>query len=173
MDIEVTRKKIRHMYLRVKDDGTVAVSAPLGMSESEIMAFVRSRSGWIEKTKELKKERADRFPEYVSHPEKKEAARKELRTRLEKRVPLMEERTGLRCRGWNIRDVKSYWGKCDTRTDKITFNLRLVNRTDEELDYVILHELCHTRFRNHDRYFWGLVESFMPGYRTVRKKLRY
>ena len=49
----------------------------------------------------------------------------------------MEQRTGLRCSGWNIRDVKSYWGKCDTRTNRITFNLRLVNRTDEELGEII------------------------------------
>ena len=49
--IEVTRKKIKNMYLRVKDtDGTLSVSAPYGMSDTEIRKFVESKSDWIEQT---------------------------------------------------------------------------------------------------------------------------
>ena len=47
--IEVTRKRIKNMYLRVKDtDGTLSVSAPYGMSDAEIRKFVESKSDWIE-----------------------------------------------------------------------------------------------------------------------------
>ena len=43
--IEVTRKRIKNMYLRVKDtDGTLSVSAPYGMSDTEIRKFVESKS---------------------------------------------------------------------------------------------------------------------------------
>ena len=49
--IEVTRKRIKNMYLRVKDtDGTLSVSAPYGMSDTEIRKFVESKSDWIEQT---------------------------------------------------------------------------------------------------------------------------
>ena len=49
--IEVTRKRIKNMYLRVKDtDGTLSVSAPYGMSDTEIRKFVESKSDWIERT---------------------------------------------------------------------------------------------------------------------------
>ena len=48
--IEVTRKRIKNMYLRVKDtDGTLSVSAPYGMSDAEIRKFVESKSDWIER----------------------------------------------------------------------------------------------------------------------------
>ena len=46
--IEVTRKRIKNMYLRVKDtDGTLSVSAPYGMSDTEIRKFVESKSDWM------------------------------------------------------------------------------------------------------------------------------
>ena len=47
-EIEVTRKRIKNMYLRVKDtDGTLSVSAPYGMSDTEIRKFVESKSDWM------------------------------------------------------------------------------------------------------------------------------
>ena len=48
-NIEVTRKNIKNMYLRVKSsDGTVLVSAPYRMSDARIKEFVESKSDWIE-----------------------------------------------------------------------------------------------------------------------------
>ena len=172
MRIEVTRKRIKNMYLRVTDDGRIVVSAPLRASDREIRSFVESRADWIEKALKRAEKRAENLPDYLTHPELKKSARKELAARLEERVPVIEQITGLRCSGWNIRDVKSYWGKCDTRTKRITFNLRLVNRTDEELDYVILHELCHTVYGDHSGNFWSLVKRFMPDYERIRKGMK-
>ena len=49
--IEVTRKRIKNMYLRVKDtDGTLSVSAPYGMSDTEIRKFVESRMETLQET---------------------------------------------------------------------------------------------------------------------------
>lgn len=54
MPVEITRKRIKNMYLRVRPpDGQVCVSAPRGMSESRIREFICSRLDWIEKQKEL------------------------------------------------------------------------------------------------------------------------
>ena len=66
--IEVTRKRIKNMYLRVKDtDGTLSVSAPYGMSDAEIRKFVESKSDWIERimqemlvARQLKEQEPDR-----------------------------------------------------------------------------------------------------------------
>ena len=46
--ITITRKKIKNMYLRVHQDGTVSVSAPKRMSDKAIRDFVDSKSDWIE-----------------------------------------------------------------------------------------------------------------------------
>ena len=173
MKVIVTRKRIKNIYLRVNEAGEVEVSAPPWYTDRQIREFVLSKSDWIAKAQGRAERRREGAPSYLDHPELKEAARRELRARLEKRVPLMEARTGLKCSGWAIRDMKTRWGSCNIQTHHITFNLRLVNRTDEELDYIILHELCHTVYRYHDRNFWGLVEKFMPDWQVYRRKLRY
>ena len=46
--IAVEKKRIKNIYLRIRPDGTVHLSAPRGMSEAAIRAFARSRAGWIQ-----------------------------------------------------------------------------------------------------------------------------
>ena len=41
-----------------------------------------------------------------------------------------------------------------------------------EIDYVILHELCHTKVMNHSKAFYDLVGRFMPDYKERQKKLK-
>ena len=40
------------------------------------------------------------------------------------------------------------------------------------LDYVVVHEIAHTRYRSHGMRFWGLVESVMPDHLARRAWLR-
>ena len=55
LDIQVTKKAIRNMYLRVGADGSVRVSAPLRMPEHDIRRFIRERSDWIEAKRQGKR----------------------------------------------------------------------------------------------------------------------
>ncbi|WP_172807829.1 M48 family metallopeptidase [Christensenella intestinihominis] len=48
LDIEVTRKAMKNIRLRVRHDGSVCVSAPFGVSSARIQEFVSSKSAWIE-----------------------------------------------------------------------------------------------------------------------------
>ncbi len=61
--IDVQKKKIKNMYLSVKPDGTVRLSAPLHMSSEQIEQFVGSKINWI---KSHQKKAADR-PTPVEH----------------------------------------------------------------------------------------------------------
>ena len=174
MEEKIVKKNVKNMYLRISEDGTVIVTAPESASDEKIRQFIDSKSKWIEIHRENVLKKQDTLPEYVLNPddpELKEQAKEELAKRLSIRVPMMEERTGLKCSGWTIRDVKTYWGFCNLRTMELSFNLRLVNRSDKELDYVILHELCHTVIPRHKKNFWDLVGQYMPDYREVKEGL--
>jgi predicted metal-dependent hydrolase len=71
-----------------------------------------------------------------------------------------------------VRKMKSRWGTCRTN-GKIMLNTELVKKRQELIDSVIIHELCHLRHHNHGKEFYALVEKLMPGYKTIRKELRY
>ena len=45
---EFKRKRVKNINLRVRADGSVAVSAPLGAPLAQVDAFVAGRARWIE-----------------------------------------------------------------------------------------------------------------------------
>ncbi|WEV46770.1 SprT family zinc-dependent metalloprotease [Bifidobacterium sp. ESL0690] len=63
LDVSVTRKAMRNMYLRIKPPaGNVEVSAPVRMSDQKIADFVRERRNWIERQRRRLEEAQQRIP---------------------------------------------------------------------------------------------------------------
>lgn len=82
-----------------------------------------------------------------------------------------EKRTGLCVRRFSIRNMRRSWGKCNPASQSVTFNLQLVRKPKEALDYIILHELCHLKTRTHGKGFVAMMDRFMPDWRDVRRLL--
>lgn len=70
-----------------------------------------------------------------------------------------------------IRNTSSRWGSCSSHND-INLSLWLMILPDELIDYVITHELSHTRFKHHAKDFWDEVARFEPDYKSLRVKLK-
>ena len=70
-----------------------------------------------------------------------------------------------------VKPLKSLWGSLDTR-DSITLDLALALAPPEALKYVVVHELCHLRIRDHSPRFWALVESLYPDWHEQRDWLK-
>ncbi|MCC6352651.1 MAG: M48 family metallopeptidase [Verrucomicrobiae bacterium] len=77
-----------------------------------------------------------------------------------------------------VRDLKASWGRCQhTRrgspaSARISLNWRLVQAPAAVRDYVMLHELMHTREMNHSPRFWAHVAQAHPGYRDAERWLK-
>jgi len=70
-----------------------------------------------------------------------------------------------------LKYVNSKWGHCTHKND-IMINLKLLNASIEILNYVIIHELAHIKYKNHSLSFWREVEKFCPNYKKIRKDLK-
>lgn len=73
--------------------------------------------------------------------------------------------------GVRVKPLKSLWGSLDTR-DRITLDLALALAPPDALKYVIIHELCHLKFRDHSPRFWNLVGTLYPEWQDQRDWLK-
>ncbi|MBU0591508.1 M48 family metallopeptidase [Candidatus Micrarchaeota archaeon] len=70
-----------------------------------------------------------------------------------------------------IKDTKSIWGSMSPK-GAICLNFRLLLMPTEILDYVIVHELAHTKYKSHGKRFWDLVARVMPEHKIRRRWLK-
>ncbi|HVX57231.1 MAG TPA: SprT family zinc-dependent metalloprotease, partial [Candidatus Saccharimonadales bacterium] len=71
----------------------------------------------------------------------------------------------------SVKQLKSRWGSCDQHGN-ISLNLFLMQLPWECIDYVLLHELTHTRIMRHGPDFWKAMEALQPDVKVLRKRLR-
>lgn len=70
-----------------------------------------------------------------------------------------------------ITSAKTRWGSCSSKGN-VNFSWYLIMAPEEQVDYVIIHELAHIKQMNHSKRFWNIVEKYLPDYKIRRKKLK-
>lgn len=73
--------------------------------------------------------------------------------------------------GIKFSDTKSQWGRC-SHDNRLQFNWRLVMAPLLIVRYVVIHELAHTKEKNHSAKFWSVVRSANPSYKSQIKWLK-
>lgn len=99
------------------------------------------------------------------------AYRLEAKRYLPQRLKCLAGRHGFFYQRVVIKNLKSRWGSCSSKNN-INLNLHLMRLPDDLIDYVLLHELAHTRIKNHSPEFWELLEAHYPDARAADKRLR-
>ncbi len=71
----------------------------------------------------------------------------------------------------SVKKLHKSWGKYHPRERKITLNVELIVAPMDCIDYVIIHELCHSQILNHGKAFNHLMSSKMPNWKHLKEKL--
>ena len=101
-----------------------------------------------------------------------EAWRIEAQNYLPDRTDHIAKQLGLQYGTVTIRNTRSRWGSCSVRND-ISLSLHLMKLPDILIDYVIIHELCHTIHKNHGPQFHQLLDHLTGGKdRELRRQLK-
>lgn len=101
---------------------------------------------------------ADEEVQQILHSFIERALRHEAKRILPARLRALAEQYNFSFNNLRIANTKSRWGSCSTRGN-INLSLSLMLLPDRLVDYVILHELCHTIEMNHSDRFWNLMNS--------------
>lgn len=167
---EFTRKRVKNLNLRVRADGTAALSAPPGVPAAAADAFVDSRAAWLARARAaaLARAAADARPPLVD-----KAQAQALFTDVCRRLlPAFAAYTGGRMPDIRVRDMKTRWGVCAPAQCRITFAQRLAQQPPAAVVYVAVHELAHFAVPNHSPAFWAVVARVLPDYKARRALLQ-
>jgi predicted metal-dependent hydrolase len=86
------------------------------------------------------------------------------------RVAELAAQHGFSYRAVHLRCQRTRWGSC-SRRGVISLNVCAAFQPAPVLDYLLLHELAHTRHMNHSPVYWQTVESVCPGWRALDREL--
>ncbi|MFC2020025.1 M48 family metallopeptidase [Chloroflexota bacterium] len=162
-------RRAKRVIISVRTSKGTRVAVPTRTSFREALEFIYLKKEWIQRhlakiEQNEKRQRAfiDRFPAI----DKADA-----RKRLTDRLYHLAKEHGFTYNHVSIREQRTRWGSCSHKNN-ISLNLKLVLLPQELIDYVMLHELVHTRIHNHSQKFWTELDRYTGNGKVMAKRLR-
>jgi len=99
------------------------------------------------------------------------ALRSQAKAYLPRRIKTLADQHGFYFNKLRFSSAGTRWGSCSSE-GTISLNIWLMQLPFELMDYVMLHELCHTKYMNHSEDFWSLLANFCPNYKDLKRTLK-
>ncbi len=99
------------------------------------------------------------------------ALNKRSEQKISPRIEDLAKERGFKYKNVEYRALRSRWGSCSSAKE-IILNSYLVQLPDRLVDYVIIHELSHTKHLHHGKDFWDELKAILPDYKELKKELK-
>ncbi len=160
-------RRAKRLSVTVKSDLSVRVTIPEGVSLGKARKFLQSKIPWAKRhLDEIRRLQAEHSQ--VVSPVVDRAGAKAV---LSRRLNQLARKHGLTYNRLFVRNQRTRWGSCSSK-DNINLNVNLVKLPEHLRDYVILHELVHTRHKNHSEDFWAELDCLVGDSRSLQKQIR-
>jgi len=160
-------KKAKYLRITLHSDNIIRVTIPNNISFNEAHLFLNSKMPWIKKQLNKMNQRfeSETTPDFNIDFDK---AQEELFDRLN----FFSQIYNMNFNNATFRCQKTRWGSCSGRNN-ISLNINIVFLPKELQDYILLHELVHTKIKNHSKVFWNELDKYTQGKaKELSKKLR-
>ncbi|MDC0145065.1 M48 family metallopeptidase [bacterium] len=154
--------RAKRINISIREISNIRVSVPFNISFESAEQFVCLKTDWIRNNLKKISKNKTKLEEVD-----KNYARKILKQRLDQ----LCEKHNFLYGNLSIRNQKTRWGSCSAKNN-ISLNAKLTSLPKELMDYVILHELVHTRVKNHSKDFWGTLDKYVQNSKKIDKKLK-
>ncbi len=158
-------RKARSISISVKSPDRVRVAVPEGISLQAAEDFTLSKISWIKKNINKLSNQID-LKQQLNLVDVNYA-----KLYLINRLRILANRHGFTYNKVSVRNQKTRWGSCSFNNN-ISLNIKLVCLPKHLADYVILHELIHTKIKNHSPSFWSFLNKYIPDAKKIDKALK-
>ena len=165
----VQTARAKRLSITVKPFKPVRLTVPKRVSQREAREFLHKERAWVQKAvanirrvEQQQRETAAQLPEID-----RRKARRAIIARLEE----LAREHGFCYGRVSVRNQKTRWGSCSSEGN-INLNVNLVRLPEELRDYVLLHELVHTRIINHSARFWAELDRYVGDAKGLRRRLK-
>ena len=158
--------KARKLNITVKPFRGVRVAVPKGLAFKKAEQIARSKISWIKKHQEKMWKLEEEYEKIPKVHIDRETAKQLLVSRLEEIAAVH----GYTYNRVTIRNQKTRWGSCSSKNN-ISLNMKLVLLPDDLRDFILLHELVHTKIKNHGNDFWEEITKTEPNARELTKQI--
>ena len=154
----VKSNRSRSISIRVHPVKGVRVSVPRIVPYAAAIAFFKMKRNWV---LEVMAKQKEHFKDVkMASPEEIEGLRRQAKTELPQRLSELASRYGFVYNRVAIKHNATNWGSCSSKNN-INLNLNIVRLPRVLQDYILLHELCHLRHRDHGHAFHLLLEHLL------------
>jgi len=161
-------KRAKQISITIKPFKPVRVAFPPRISFKKAKAYLDKHLEWVKKnTAYVRKVESQHNQTLNDQNIPGENSRQYLVDRLDE----MARIHGFSYNRVFIRNQKTRWGSCSEKNN-INLNINLLKLKPELMDYVIIHELLHTRIKNHSRAYWTELDKYVGNAKQLDKQLK-
>ena len=185
-NVKINYGKFKRLSLKINNRGEIIINAPKRYTYSDIFNFYNSKKTWIEKHLLLLRTQNNMLNNYdfknylylfgqkhckIVEGNSKSFYIETFNTILKPIVYELSTKLNMNINNISYINSKRIWGSLD-RKNNMKLNIILILLPFDLVEYVIIHELCHSIEFNHSKHFWNLVANYLPNYKVLRKKIK-